>query len=138
MLKVDELNNNAITNSTLDKITKLLKKDKSQILVFSDFRHGIFNNQTLSKILDSTNHKTFKVADSQVASRWGNISDFKNFDLLTPTEREARYSLFEQDTPIRNLVGNLQKKSKASNIILKLGERGLISISRKKNDYIAS
>ena len=137
LLKVDELNNNAITNSTLDKITKLLKKDKSQILVFSDFRHGIFNNQTLSKILDSTNHKTFKVADSQVASRWGNISDFKNFDLLTPTEREARYSLFEQDTPMRNLVGNLQKKSKANNIILKLGERGLISISRKKNDYIA-
>ena len=137
LLKVDELNNNTITNSTLDKIIKSLKKDKNQILVFSDFRHGIFNNQTLSKIFESINHKTFKVADSQVASRWGNISDFKNFDLLTPTEREARYSLFEQDTPIRNLVGNLQKKSKANNIILKLGEKGLISISRKKNDYIA-
>ena len=137
LLKVDELNNNTITNSTLDKIIKSLKKDKNQILVFSDFRHGIFNNQTLSKIFESINHKTFKVADSQVASRWGNISDFKNFDLLTPTEREARYSLFEQDTPIRNLIGNLQKKSKANNIILKLGEKGLISISRKKNDYIA-
>ncbi len=137
LLKVDELNNNAISNSTLDKIIKSLKKDKNQVLVFSDFRHGIFNNQTLSKIFDSISHKTFKVADSQVASRWGNISDFKNFDLLTPTEREARYSLFEQDTPIRNLVGNLQKKSKANNIILKLGEKGLISISRKKNDYIA-
>ncbi len=137
LLKVDELNNNTITNSTLDKIIKSLKKDKNQVLVFSDFRHGIFNNQTLSKIFESINHKTFKVADSQVASRWGNISDFKNFDLLTPTEREARYSLFEQDTPIRNLVGNLQKKSKANNIILKLGEKGLISISRKKNDYIA-
>ena len=137
LLKVDELNNNTITNSTLDKIIKSLKKDKNQVLVFSDFRHGIFNNQTLSKIFESINHKTFKVADSQVASRWGNISDFKNFDLLTPTEREARYSLFEQDTPIRNLIGNLQKKSKANNIILKLGEKGLISISRKKNDYIA-
>ena len=132
LLKVDELNNNTITNSTLDKIIKSLKKDKNQVLVFSDFRHGIFNNQTLSKIFESINHNTFKVADSQVASRWGNISDFKNFDLLTPTEREARYSLFEQDTPIRNLVGNLQKKSKANNIILKLGEKGLISISRKK------
>ena len=132
LLKVDELNNNTITNSTLDKIIKSLKKDKNQVLVFSDFRHGIFNNQTWSKIFESINHKTFKVADSQVASRWGNISDFKNFDLLTPTEREARYSLFEQDTPIRNLVGNLQKKSKANNIILKLGEKGLISISRKK------
>ena len=137
LLKVDELINNPITDSTLDKLIELLKKDKNQILVFSDFRHGIFNNQTLPKILDNIGHKVFKVADSQVASRWGNISDFKNFDLLTPTEKEARYSLFEQDTPIRNLVGNLQKKSKAKNIILKLGEKGLISLSKKKNDYIA-
>ena len=81
--------------------------------------------------------KKFKVADSQVASRWGNISDFKEFDLITPTEREARYSLFEQDTPIRNLIDNLVKKSKAKNVILKLGERGLISMSKRKNDYIA-
>jgi rfaE bifunctional protein kinase chain/domain/rfaE bifunctional protein nucleotidyltransferase chain/domain len=137
LLKVDELSNNPITSSTLDKLITLLKKDKNQILVFSDFRHGIFNNQTLPKILDSIGHKVFKVADSQVASRWGNISDFKNFDLLTPTEKEARYSLFEQDTPIRNLVTNIQKKSKAKNIILKLGEKGLISLSKKKNDYIA-
>ena len=137
LLKVDELINNPITNSTLDKLTELLKKDKNQILVFSDFRHGIFNNQTLPKILDNVGHKVFKVADSQVASRWGNISDFKNFDLLTPTEKEARYSLFEQDTPIRNLANNIQKKSKAKNIILKLGEKGLISLSKKQNDYIA-
>ena len=137
LLKVDELSNNPITSSTLDKLITLLKKDKNQILVFSDFRHGIFNNQTLPKILDSIGNKVFKVADSQVASRWGNISDFKNFDLLTPTEKEARYSLFEQDTPIRNLVTNIQKKSKAKNIILKLGEKGLISLSKKKNDYIA-
>jgi rfaE bifunctional protein kinase chain/domain/rfaE bifunctional protein nucleotidyltransferase chain/domain len=137
LLKVDELINNPITNSTLDKLIELLKKEKNQILVFSDFRHGIFNNQTLPKILDNVGHKVFKVADSQVASRWGNISDFKNFDLLTPTEKEARYSLFEQDTPIRNLVNNIQKKSKAKNIILKLGEKGLISLSKKKNDYIA-
>ena len=137
LLKVDELSNNAISSYTLDKIIKSLKKDKSQILICSDFRHGIFNNQTLSKILESISYKTFKVADSQVASRWGNISDFKNFDLLTPTEREARYSLFEQDSPIRGLIGSLRHKSKANNIILKLGEKGLISISRKKNDYIA-
>jgi len=77
------------------------------------------------------------VADSQVASRWGNISDFKNFELLTPTEREARYSLFEQDTPLRNLLSNLVKKAKAKNIILKLGEKGLISMSKNKSDYVA-
>ena len=137
LLKIDELNNNSISNTTLEKIIKTLNKDKSDIIVFSDFRHGIFNSLTLPRILNTIKNKKFKVADSQVASRWGNISDFKNFELITPTEREARYSLFEQDTPIRNLIGNLVKKSKSKNVILKLGERGLISMSQKKNDYIA-
>ena len=127
----------SISTSTLDKILNIIQKDKKKILVCSDFRHGIFNNLTIPKFLEATNRKKFKVADSQVASRWGNISDFSNFDLITPTEREARYSLFEQDTPIRNLLGNISKKAKAKNVILKLGEKGLISMSEKKSDYIS-
>jgi len=136
LLKVDELNNTPISDDTLGKIVKSLKKNKKNLFVFSDFRHGIFNNLTVEKIINSIKKKSFKVADSQVASRWGNITDFKNFNLITPTEREARYSLFEQDTPLRSLGGNLIKKSKAKNVILKLGEKGLIAISKNKTDYI--
>ena len=137
LLKIDELANLSISTSTLDQILNIVEKDKKKILVYSDFRHGIFNNLTMPKFLEVAKTKKFKVADSQVASRWGNISDFSNFDLITPTEREARYSLFEQDTPIRNLLGNISKKAKAKNVILKLGERGLISMSQKKSDYIS-
>ena len=109
---------------------------KNKIIVCSDFRHGIFNKQTVPIFLKSINNSCFKVADSQVASRWGNITDFNNFDLITPTEREARYSLFEQDLPIRALSGVLLKKSNPKNLILKLGSRGLISFGQKRNDYI--
>ena len=137
LLKVDELENTSINQATLEKILKILNKDKSKISVFSDFRHGLFNNFTLPKFLETVRSKNFKIADSQVASRWGNISEFKNFDLITPTEKEARYSLFEQDTPIRNLLTNISKKAKAKNVILKLGERGLISLSQNKKDYIS-
>jgi hypothetical protein len=59
--------------------------------------------------------KTFKVADSQVASRWGNILEFKGFDLITPNEREARFSLGDQDSILRPLALNLFKQSKAKN-----------------------
>ena len=41
-----------------------------------------------------------KVADSQVASR-GNILDFKSFDLITPNEKEARFSMADQDSSVR-------------------------------------
>ena len=42
-----------------------------------------------------------KVADSQVASRWGNITQFKGFDLITPNEREARFAMADQDSGVR-------------------------------------
>ena len=36
------------------------------------------------------------VGDSQVASRWGNILDFSDFDHITPNEKEARFALGDQ------------------------------------------
>ena len=51
----------------------------------------------------------FTVADSQVASRWGNILEFKGFDLITPNEREARFALADQDTGVRPLAARLHE-----------------------------
>ena len=74
----------------------------------------IFNNQSVSRIVSSCNAKIFKVADSQVATRWGNIAQFKEFDLITPNEREARFSLGDQDSSIRPLATDLFNKSKCN------------------------
>ena len=43
--------------------------------------------------IESINKNAFKVADSQVASRWGNILDFKNFDLITPMKKKQGFLL---------------------------------------------
>ena len=136
LLKVNNVSNHPINNTSLDKIKKNLKKNNYDIVVVSDYRHGIFNNQSCKEIIKSINNKAFKVADSQVASRWGNILDFKKFDLITPTEQEARYSLFEQDLTIRALADKLIKVSKSKNLILKIGERGLIALGKNRPDYI--
>jgi len=136
LLKVNDVSNHPINNLSLNKIKKKLKKNNYDILIVSDYRHGIFNKQSCSEIIKSVNKKAFKVADSQVASRWGNILDFKGFDLITPTEQEARYSLFEQDLTIRALADKLMKDSKSKNIILKIGERGLIALGKNKPEYI--
>ncbi len=50
------------------------------------------------------------MADSQVASRWGNITDFQGFDLITPNEREARFALADQDSGIRPLASTLYRR----------------------------
>ena len=67
------------------------------------------------------------MGDSQVASRWGNILDFHDFDLITPNEQEARFALGDQDTVIRPLGSELYRQARCKTLILKMGERGLIT-----------
>lgn len=127
LLRIDEVSNSSISKEQVLEISNKLKKSKADAIIFSDFRHGIFNKSTIPLLLDSIPVNTFKVADSQVASRWGNILDFPNCDLITPNEQEVRFALADQDTVIRPLGTELMKKSGAKTLMLKLGARGMLT-----------
>jgi bifunctional ADP-heptose synthase (sugar kinase/adenylyltransferase) len=127
LLKVDTLDNRSITDDTLQAITGSIATEKSDAVVFSDFRHGIFNRRTIPSLVASIPKGRYRVADSQVASRWGNITDFKGFDLITPNEREARFALGDQDSGIRPLASALYDAAECKTLILKLGERGVLT-----------
>lgn len=132
LLKVDTLDNRSITDAQADEISGHLKKSAANAVVFSDFRHGIFNRRTIPGLTAAIPQKTFRVADSQVASRWGNILEFKGFDLLTPNEREARFSLADQDTGVRPLAAKLHEEAECKTVILKLGDRGVLTCRQGK------
>jgi len=127
LLKIDTLDNSSISGSVSRQLQGKISSEDADAIVFSDFRHGIFNPSTIPDLIKSIPENMFKVADSQVASRWGNICDFQDFDLLTPNEREARFALGDQDSVIRPLALKLYHSANCKNLILKLGERGLIA-----------
>jgi rfaE bifunctional protein kinase chain/domain len=127
MLKVDKLDNRPISDRVLDHFKAAVSGSKSDAIVFSDFRHGIFNPQTIPTLTAAIPAGPLRVADSQVASRWGNILEFQGFDLITPNEREARFALGDQDSTIRPLALELYKRANCKVLILKMGERGLIT-----------
>ncbi len=134
LLKIDTLDNKTISNKILEKFLNALKNDKSKITILSDFRHGIFNKSTIPILCNEINRNSFKVADSQVASRWGNITEFKGFDLITPNEKEARFALGDQDSHIRPLASSLYRIAKCKLLILKLGEKGILSLRNKEEN----
>ena len=134
LLKVDKVENSPVNEKIQKYITQEIHNHKKGIIIFSDFRHGIFNGKSIQIFNKSINKGVYKVADSQVASRWGNILDFKNFDLITPNEKELRFSLADQDTAIRPLASVLFEKSNCKVLMLKLGERGLMTVRRKISD----
>jgi rfaE bifunctional protein kinase chain/domain len=127
LLKVDTLDNRSITDAQAEQIAHHLGKAAARAVVFSDFRHGIFNRRTIPGLTGAIPRGVFRVADSQVASRWGNILEFKGFDLLTPNEREARFALADQDTGVRPLAAKLHEDAECKTVILKLGDRGVLT-----------
>ena len=101
LLQVDTLDNSIISEKILKEIGFHIAGEKSDIVIFSDFRHGIFQKETIKSLGRKIHSGAIKVADSQVSNRWGNILDFKNFDIILPNEKEARFALADQDRGIR-------------------------------------
>jgi len=127
LLKVDTLDNRSISDRVLARMVEALRGTRTDAVVFSDFRHGIFNRGTIPALIAAIPAGTFRVGDSQVASRWGNILDFKNFDLITPNEKEARFALADQDSVVRPLGSRLYREAGCKVLMLKLGARGLMT-----------
>ncbi|MEW6235191.1 MAG: PfkB family carbohydrate kinase [Candidatus Omnitrophota bacterium] len=127
MVQVDDLDNRIISEKNLKKICDNIQSGEADVYIFSDFRHGLFHPTTINEMREILPASSFKAADSQVSSRWGNILDFNHFDLITPNEREVRYALGDQDSVIRPLAYNLYERANCRYMILKMGERGLLA-----------
>jgi cytidyltransferase-like protein len=127
LLKVDTLDNRSISDNILASIAEAVSSTPADAVVYSDFRHGLFNRRTLPELIKAIPPGVYRVADSQVASRWGNITEFTDFDMITPNEREARFALADQDSGIRPLASVLYDTARCKLLILKLGERGILA-----------
>lgn len=136
LLKIDTVDNSSISDDVLARLDVNIRP--MDAVVFSDFRHGIFNPRTIPKLIHAIPDGCYRVADSQVASRWGNIADFQGFDLITPNEREARFALGDQDSGIRPLVSKLYDVSKCALLIMKLGERGVLTCCGRDHEQLDS
>jgi rfaE bifunctional protein kinase chain/domain/rfaE bifunctional protein nucleotidyltransferase chain/domain len=140
LLKIDTLDNRSISARILATLAQQIAETPADIVLFSDFRHGVFNRDTIPALIEAIPEGAFRVADSQVASRWGNILEFRDFDLITPNEREARFALGDQDSVVRPLGLELYRQANCKTLILKLGQRGLLtyrSIPQKVEDVRA-
>ena len=97
------------------------------VLVFSDFNYGCLPQPLVSRILQKALEcQVLVAADSQSSSQVGDISRFQGMNLITPTEREARIATRNHEDGLVVLAESLRKQSHAQNILLKMGEEGLL------------
>ena len=136
MLRVSYLHQGMIDLNIQNKIFKKFENlvNNVDLVIFSDFNYGALPTNLVNKLVDLCLRNNIKiVADSQSSSQVGDIARFKNMDIITPTEREARLSLQDYDSGLVVLAEKLRKISKAKNILLKMGENGVLVNYYKNN-----
>lgn len=129
LFRVSILHQAGISREIQDELITVLGPaiDGADLLVFSDFNYGCLPNGMVEKIIEIAKNKgIILAADSQSSSQTGDICRFKGMDLITPTEREARISAHNHEDGLVVLAELLRQKSKAKNVLLKMGEEGLL------------
>ena len=137
LLRVSHLHQGAISASLQNQLFSAIKRSlkEADLLVFSDFNYGCLPQQLVDKIIALAKDKgIFIAADSQSSSQVGDISRFKGMDLITPTEREARLSTRNREDGLVVLVEQLRQQANAKNVLLKLGEEGLLINAASSDD----
>ncbi len=138
LLRVSHLRQTIISPELQECIFQKVKSIISNVdlLVFSDFNYGCLPQGLVDRISSLARfNDVILAADSQSSSQMGDISRYKNMDLITPTEREARISTRNNEDGLVVLAEQLRKQSLAQNILLKIGEEGvLIHVSDDSSD----
>lgn len=131
LLRVSHLHQAPISSELQNLILKRLSDlvQEIDLLVFSDFNYGCLPQDLVEKIVNLIQRRKpeiMLVADSQSSSQIGDISRFKQMDLITPTEHEARISTKNYEDGLVVLSDQIKDLARAKNILLKLGEEGLL------------
>jgi len=139
MFRVSRLKKHGLPIQVEEKIIKEIKKSASKVqaILISDFVYGVITHRILEAISElSGKHSLLVFGDLQCSSQVGNVSKFKNFDLICPTERESRISLATQDEGVEWVANTLMKKTNSRNLVMKLGREGFIAYESETDGFV--
>ena len=119
-----------IEEDIIQKLTKLAPKLDG--IMVSDFVYGVITQGVLDKITSLAKKFNIKLfGDLQCSSQVGSVLKFQEFDLITPTEKESRIALGDNEGGIEWIANTLLKKTKSKNMLTKLGSEGFIAYSNQ-------
>lgn len=114
----------SIISKVEEKITKV------DAIILADFNYGTLSKNLVKKIINmAKKENVFVSGDSQSSSQIGKIGSFKNCDLISLTEYEARLALQEQELGPNFLMKQFVDYSESDKVFLKLGKSGFLIYS---------
>lgn len=133
LLRVSRLSQFPISQAIESDILERLREVStgSDVMIVADFVYGVVTDNILRELLKIRKESGVKLhGDLQCSSQTGDASRFQGFDLVTPTEREARVALNDASSGLEKLAKNFMAKSNVNSLCLTLGADGLVGYVR--------
>lgn len=139
LLRVSHLRQHAIQQDILERMVAGIEENlpSTDLLLFSDFNYGCLPLRLIERLVESCKARQVAMAaDSQASSQLADISRFKGMKLITPTELEARLALKDRSSGLVTVGEQLQKASRAENLVITLGSEGLLIHAPKGGEFV--
>lgn len=134
LFRVSRLKEHSLSKGIEDQFIERLKKiakDYDGILV-CDFVYGVITPRVLAEVQAiAKEHNILLFGDLQCSSQVGNVAKFEEFNLLCPTEREARIALSNHEDGVEWIANTLLERTRSMNLLIKLGAEGFIAYSNE-------
>lgn len=102
-------------------------------VIFCDFGYGMITGSLLSRVLPAL-RQNVRILTADVSGGRANLLNFRNVDLLCPTEREARATIHDHESGVATLAWKLMQETQARHLFLTLEKRGLLVFERRSQD----
>lgn len=139
LLRVSHLRQHDASAELVQKILDAVKSEMAEadLIIFSDFNYGCLPQVLVDPVIEMAKAQGIAmVADSQASSQISDISRFRGMKLITPTEREARLALRDQNSGLAVVAEELRRKAEAENVVITLGAEGLLTHARNSTEWI--
>jgi len=136
LFRVSRIKDHKISKEIEDKIVEKITflAPKLDGIMISDFVYGVITNKILESITKLSAQFGIKLyGDLQCSSQVGKVSKFSGFDLITPTEKESRIALEDNESGIEWIANTLMNNTNSKNMLMKLGSDGFIAYGSNKH-----
>jgi rfaE bifunctional protein kinase chain/domain len=135
LLRVSHLRQRGISSELAESLRHAIEAvlDRADLVIFSDFNYGCLPQPLVDRVIESCARRgVMMTADSQSSSQIGDIARFKGMTLITPTEREARIALRDNESGLVVLAEALRRHAVAEHVFIKLGAEGMLIYGREQ------
>ncbi|HMQ68770.1 MAG TPA: D-glycero-beta-D-manno-heptose-7-phosphate kinase [Ignavibacteria bacterium] len=128
LLRIDSESKDDISDDTVKNIISLLEKHKDEtgIIILQDYNKGVLTIDLIKKVIDFAINNNIRVL---VDPKFEHFFEFKNTYLFKPNRKELEDALgkkIKSQEDVENFALELMQKLNSENIILTLGEEGMM------------